>query len=298
MKKSILLLSFSLLTPSAFSDSAWTYGVSETAGWYDYNKSWDGDTNLCWAASASNMICWWQDYSSYSGKAASGTPSGSAVWDTFRSSFNDLGGASVFAYEWYYQGSYPPLEYPNFYDNSQWSTPVNTTSIGGYYTSANLDFNTLTSYDDYRYDSGTTNSYSVFSAFIVDSLKSGYGLSLGISNLGGTQYVENTLGHAMTMWGCDYTTAKDGTISITALYITDSDDDYSGLHTVECYEDETNGYFCFSSDYYNEATQTAYGDFYIQDITGLNLIESIPEPASLSFFLAGMTGLLLRRKKH
>lgn len=40
-------------------------GVNKESGWYDVNKKGSGDVNndmaLCWAASASNMIQWWQD---------------------------------------------------------------------------------------------------------------------------------------------------------------------------------------------------------------------------------------------
>ena len=36
-------------------------GVWNTAtGWYDANKSWNGDSLLCWAATCSNLITWWQ----------------------------------------------------------------------------------------------------------------------------------------------------------------------------------------------------------------------------------------------
>ena len=38
-------------------------GVTLTSGWYDVNKlkNGGGDINMCWAASASNIIQWWQD---------------------------------------------------------------------------------------------------------------------------------------------------------------------------------------------------------------------------------------------
>ena len=39
-------------------------GVSREQGWYDVNKvgkGENGDINMCWAASAANIIEWWQD---------------------------------------------------------------------------------------------------------------------------------------------------------------------------------------------------------------------------------------------
>lgn len=298
-RKFFLSLTFLSCSISAFSDSAWTYGVSETEGWYDFNKSWNGDTNLCWAASASNIINWWQDYSAYTSYAASGTPSGSEVWSTFTSSFTDSGGNPYYAYEWYFLGTYTPYTYSRYPNYRNWSMPTNTTNIGGgYYTSADLSLNmltnsTLSSYSSYYY---------YFSSFIVSSLNSGYGLSLSISNLGGTTYEAGIVGHALTMWGCDYTTDSEGNISITTLYITDSDDHFSGLQTVSCYgstpTNEEMEQFCFSSAYYNSATQNAYGDFYITGIVGLNLLEAIPEPATAILIFAGVFPLALKRKRR
>lgn len=289
-----------LWTTPVFSDSVWSYGVSESGGWKDYNKSWDGDSNMCWAASSSNIIDWWQENSAYARYAVSGTPSGSGVWNTFSSSFTNYGGNQYYAYYWYFFGVYAPYEY-NY--SGSWSMPTDTSNIGGgYYTGAGLNETALI-VDAYDYfDDQCDSYYSCFSSYIVNSLKSGCALSLSISNLGGTVYDGNTMAHGMTMWGCDYTTDADGNIAIEKLYITDSDDYDYGLKTVSCYglaaaEGEVEQ-FCFSSDYYNTATQAAYGDFYIKEIRGLNLIEaSVPEPSCAILILSGLP-FVLRRKRR
>ena len=45
--------------------TVWANGVSELGGWYDVNKSSleDGhrEANMCYAASAANLIAWWQN---------------------------------------------------------------------------------------------------------------------------------------------------------------------------------------------------------------------------------------------
>lgn len=302
--KLLARLFFSLLpvlyAAPAFSDSVWSYGVSEAGGWKDYNKSWNGDSNMCWAAASSNIIDWWQENSAYARYAASGTPSGREVWDTFSSSFTNKGGHDYFAYNWYFFGSYAPYE--NNYDDS-WSMPVDTSNIGGgYYTGAGLNETALivAAYDSLG--DNCADYYSGFSSYIVNSLKSGCALTLGISNLGGDEYEANSMAHAMTMWGCDYTTDADGNVAIDTLYITDSDDYDYGLKAVSCYGlaagDGEVEQFCFSSSYYNTATQEAYGDFYIEEIFGLNLIAaSVPEPSCAILILSGLP-FVFRRKRR
>ena len=61
MKLSVLvLLAFSAALSTATAAQAWVDGVSRTSGWYDANKAnpsaKDGDNDLCWAASASNLV--------------------------------------------------------------------------------------------------------------------------------------------------------------------------------------------------------------------------------------------------
>lgn len=303
-------LAFLFCAIPGWSDSVWTYGVSETKGWYDYNKSYIDDSEMCWAASASNILSWWQDNSTYKRYASAGTPDGSAIWDTFRDSFtNDGGGHPYYAYEWYFFGTYQPLSFPkNDETEHEWSLPKDTTNIGGgYYRSAEsyLSDDSMiieaANEDEHNYSS----YYYYFSSFIVEALNNNYALSLSISNLGGEgdwEIEQGTLAHTMTMWGCDYTTDAEGNIAINTLYITDSDDDsFSDLKTVECYgfsltegeEDQ----FCFASDYYGADTSEGYGDFYITNITGLNLLEVIPEPTSAVLIFAGLP-LILRRKRH
>lgn len=100
-----------LSSSPAFSGSVWTYGVTQESGWSDFNKSWNGDTYLCWAASASNLINWWQENSSYASCANNGTPTGENIFRTYVNSFQDLGGAAQYAWEWWYEGSYLPYDF-------------------------------------------------------------------------------------------------------------------------------------------------------------------------------------------
>lgn len=45
--------------------TVWAQGVSQESGWYDANKNnnddGDADDNMCYAASVSNLLAWWQN---------------------------------------------------------------------------------------------------------------------------------------------------------------------------------------------------------------------------------------------
>lgn len=111
MKLSVLLLlaiSAALSTVSAA--QAWVDGVSQSTGWYDANKvspyTADGDNNLCWAASASNLIAWWQD--KY--QVPAGVPNDiNNIWATYKNAATeDIGGDTHAAVQWWLTGVYIP----------------------------------------------------------------------------------------------------------------------------------------------------------------------------------------------
>lgn len=154
---------------------------------------------------------------------------------------------------------------------------------GGYY-SPRLHQQNISYWDDMM--TGTKSSlpsgYSAFSAycsdFIVSSLKSSYGVSLGIS-------ADNAMGHAITLWGVD---TDDETGLLTKIYFTDSDDNTTALRC--CSLTETDGYLYI--DGYHSSL-----NYCIDSAYGLSLVEAIPEPTSSSLLLACGSLLFLRRKR-
>lgn len=106
--------------------------VSESSGWYNCNKKtkWDWgsisnrpseyyklplDSQLCWAAAASNVLQWWQDTRSDRDPA---TPNGKsatyaampevgqlAIYYTIANNWTDAGGSVEQAYNWWFNGS-------------------------------------------------------------------------------------------------------------------------------------------------------------------------------------------------
>lgn len=96
------------------SGTVWSTGVSREGGWYDADKNddWSGDADdcLCYAASASNLIAWWQD--SDRAVASEEAPKKlEDIWQTYVRS-NQLwnsGGSTLAAINWWISGVYSPL---------------------------------------------------------------------------------------------------------------------------------------------------------------------------------------------
>jgi hypothetical protein len=91
------LLAISLFFSPALIQAAeaWAPGVSREGGWYDYNKDVinDGpmaDTAMCWAASSSNIISWWQNLNSE--KLSETTLPDPDPWTVFRTVYQNIGG--------------------------------------------------------------------------------------------------------------------------------------------------------------------------------------------------------------
>ena len=91
-------------------------GVSLESGWYDVNKVKDGtvngDINMCWAATAANILQWWQDrYVEQGNELPEGCPDGKgetyelAIMEVFHTQWdNTYGGHAFHAVKWYFEG--------------------------------------------------------------------------------------------------------------------------------------------------------------------------------------------------
>ena len=223
-------------------------GVSQSSGWYDVNKmaaGANGDTMMCWAAAASNMIQWWQDrYVAAGNKLPSGAVTGAgtklhsgtgfsrcyelALMDVFHSQWTNLerGSQSDYAISWYFEGEL------NGGNNA--SNQAKPTTLGGYFSSVWSSIYPKL-YHEYKdgalpwmyYDLYTTcyNNYNLwgsksgnecwleFSNYIVEFM------GRGIAAL--TIQPGSSALHAVTLWG--YEIDKSSGL-VTRLWLTDSDD--------------------------------------------------------------------------
>lgn len=214
-----VLLSLLLVSTVAQADSVWAPGVTLDGGWVDYNKDrgqtpGNDDSLMCWAASSSNIITWWQNQQN--GTMPDSIPTASP-WDVFRTITTDSGSNPRFALGWYVNGS----------GGNTWTWDESNSTQ---YQSGGFLQSVYCTADNPVYianrNTSASNTYAQAAA-LVGALDSGYAMTLEVGIAGTTGNVPSS--HAITLWGLDYETDKDGNISITGAYITDSDDSHAGL---------------------------------------------------------------------
>ena len=219
-------------------------GVSQESGWYDVNKvgrGENGDINMCWAASASNIIQWWQDRYVAAGNTlppqavtGAGKTYELALMEIFHTQWNnDKGGQVAEAVPWYFEGvdygqtaskgsqAYPLSAHSGGHFKDVWSTIYprlyhEYSYMFGWYKDLYVgDFN---NYDIWGAGSGLMGEQRLrkFTELVVDFVDKGIAsLTVSLSpNLRG-------LLHATTIWGYEI---DHETGLLTRLWITDSDD--------------------------------------------------------------------------
>ncbi len=284
MKTASLLLSFSLLCAplaGAATETKFIYGVNLDSGWYDVNKTFDGDDDdLCWAAAASNVIKWWQN--SLGVSIPSGTPQGNAtgkyssdIFETFANSYVNDGGDECDGFTWWLTGYYDPEAYamkPGYSEAGFWKN---------IYPDADIFFHKI------EFDSSTAATGSIadyFSSELIKYVSLGCGITFGIET-------GQDDGHALTMWGFDIDSATN---TITSIYITDSDDvDNDGQAHMDEQILSIPVEYRDNKIYLNDERRHGY---YIMDITFYGLTP-IPEPATATLAFIGSLLVISRRRK-
>ncbi|MDR2014889.1 MAG: PEP-CTERM sorting domain-containing protein [Azoarcus sp.] len=165
---------------------------------YDAEKTGVGDTNLCWAAAAANMLA-------YTGWGnVNGFKTEDDIFSYYRNSFTDMGGDPDFALEWFAKGSYTPIGW------NEWAQPT-TADAGNFWPNANISFGYI--------------EYSDWSSkdLLLPYLQDGYAvaLTIGLYDEDG----ERTGGHAVTVWGATY---DNNYGKLMSLLVSDSDNHYGG----------------------------------------------------------------------
>ena len=216
------------------SDIVFAEGVTLTSGWYDVNKVGDGtvngDINMCWAASAANILQWWQDrYVAAGNTLPEGCPNGPGttyeldIMEIFHDEWNnEKGGHAFHAAPWYFEGKNvcegwgsqaQPLTEGGFFKN-EWNS-ISQHLYMGHGHGYTQDYNNY-----YLWGKGAgldgTGRLKAFSDLVISFIEKGM-TSLVIAqqeSLGGTH-------HSVTLWGYEVDKA---TGLLTKIYITDSDD--------------------------------------------------------------------------
>ena len=221
-------------------------GVTRESGWYDVNKRGNGqshgDINMCWAASTSNIIEWWQDrYREAGYELPEGAVTGPgetyelALMELFHEQWDNSRGGHVYhAVPWYFEGINICAEAS---PGSQ-SQPLDDAS-GGYYKEvwSNIYPHLYHEYDylglytglyvgefnNYMlwgtgagYDLSDEERHRIFSNYVIELMSRGM-ISMGIALAANL----SSLHHATTLWGYE---VDNATGLVTKVWITDSDD--------------------------------------------------------------------------
>ncbi|MDO4527734.1 MAG: hypothetical protein Q4C03_02985 [bacterium] len=297
----ILLTSIGVTHASATVTTKWATGVSETEGWYDVNKTKEKDVDdyMCYAASAANIIAWWQKESNLISNAPKEATS---IWDTYKNACltPQIGGDPIAAMNWWVSGVYLPMSSEQVPRSYYYTHPEN--------------IETLRTFDGYYYDEyGLTRSdlqnlfeplTSYRDSYFGMLLEQGAGVSLTIAADDGP------LAHAITLWGAEYT---DG--SLSKIWVTDSDDYKDELIPVDVFTDTVTGklYFDHSEGanigYYRNVVDTKgnpIDQIYVSGLYTLNafvtddwqLLAPIPEPTTPTLSLLALAALAARRRRN
>ena len=227
-------------------------GVTLTSGWYDVNKiDYTTDINMCWAATSSNIIQWWQDrYMAAGNELPEGAISGKgtssyelALMDMYKEQWDNTRGADAsHGITWYFEGR----NIQQYASTGSCAQPLSGND-GGYFANiwneilphvyhdysyvivpGTIEFNNLITreyngYNEWGNGSGLSNPERLarFSELLIEFMGRGT-CGLGVSvGLGGGL-------HSITLWGCEYDNA---TGIVTKIWIADSDDIKSGPRT-------------------------------------------------------------------
>ncbi len=223
------LAACALVPAQLHAETVWAKGVSESSGWVDVNKSGDvysgPDSLMCWAASASSVIAWWQAQADMS-KSKEGTPAdASEIYSAFTSSFKNAGKGAEVAWKWYFGGcNLVSYNYENDFQISDsrtsgryWEDYVKTVAAWPSVPSDTPSWIQL----GWLSDVSRVSLHADSAADVLSGLlKQGAGISL--------LYNYYTSGHAITLWGMEYEGNR-----IKKIYVTDSDDYATKLVTKE-----------------------------------------------------------------
>ena len=208
----------------------------------------NSDSNLCWAASCSNMLA----YTGWAQRA--GFADEDEVFDLYNASFSNSAGFQRNGLAWFFNGV-------ALGNNNGITAPKinNYPNSGGYFSQYAYD--TVCNWELIRSVKQLNN--------MEERIKSGCGVSPGIGI-----YLNGTLrgSHAITLWGfvTDTSLDKNNIDRFRHVFISDSDSDMvekadrtladNKIHMKPAYDDGT-GRLCFDYDEYEEPLTAVFEDY-------------------------------------
>jgi hypothetical protein len=281
---SAVFLAMSLLSLPLSAAEVWAYGVDQKSGWVDYDKEWKfgdpiwADDAMCWAASGSNVISWWQEL--HASSLTSSVPRGAQVWDTFRYVFQNTGGVGSDAFEWWFYGT--DMKWGGELDKE--TAEVATAGQQYLFNGGFLNYLGAQNAVSFKYiEPDYTGCQS-----IVDILSQGCAITLSA-----TYGADGGGGHAITLWGAEYEQV-DGKTLLTKVWLTDSDDKAKELvdYDVVLKEGTNPGL----------TGNGSLNGYVLRSAAALNPhaypVDVVPEPSSAMLCLLSLMGCVARRRRY
>ncbi|MFH0809755.1 MAG: VPLPA-CTERM sorting domain-containing protein [Pseudomonadota bacterium] len=245
-----LLFNLGLALPS-FASSYYSWDGPNKTQWSDANKTWHNDYNMCWAAAASNILAW-------GGWGTQELDTAGAIFTDFKQHWTNEGSTMYIGWQWWLNGV---AETPG----DDWSRLRNPGDPGGGHWKEGYQFE---DYLDWTFGAQALRGVDSF-------LHDGYGVTLAVCK----QIGQETYGHALTVWGYDYSTEADQ--YYTSLWVTDSDDGRTGLASYQLTWDPDTESWWLGGQYHG---------WYIAEVQALGQ-RPTPVPAALLLFASGLAGL-------
>lgn len=340
---------------TAQAETYWVDGITfdeagnVTGGWYDANKTpsyangddgyvWvegnKGDESTCHAATAANLIAWWQNH--HKENIPQGVPTeAQEIWNTYKKhQIMDTSGQVSYSFQWWLTGVQRPTNAEEAaltrdgYSNSD----IAFESTDGYYTPMIKEFANgeideiskkdagvsaeLSKFFDYtsyrkRGEGGASvleETFQLVCEDIITAVTTGKGVAL--------ELVAGSGSHALTLWGIETDLDANGKEIISKLWLTDSDDSktqYGGITDPSLFYVfvNANGDGNMEIANHGKANYLADSDrgldgFVVSGITTIDPSVSetwnwslmVPEPTTTTLSLLGLVALAARRRRQ
>ena len=264
-----MIFAISTGTALAASTSYFLYGDgTDPDRYYDAEKSPSNsdDDELCWAATASNMLAW-------SGWGNTVSTSEDSIFSYFQTYWTDEGSNIKYGIEWWFTGVNGEA------GSSGWSQleTVDGTTGGSFYTNEDFQLSYQHNYSD---ENALINIYNY--------LTEGYVVGLSINS-------KSKGGHAVTCWGVEI---DDSTGDYLGVYLTDSDDNKNtedAADILNYYKLSLSSGDQWFLDDFND------GSYFINEVHCLSAMAAVPLPGTvllLTSGLATLAGLCRRRPER